>query len=234
MPRLPEIDNLRSIAENALLEPGSRPRSSLKEVIPHDAQSLFQLVKTSSLVVTEPHSRKREKFVEYYRACLSWDTDFESNAKLLNDKLWDLMQLVDELFFFHTLTRGTKGPNGREGLVSLRVDSTSDKGLASHFIKSERQITVFLYPTPGDERHEFKHLFYSIIHEMCHAFLDFFSDQSHPKHREWVELDRGHGSLFWRLLRFLVEAIMDITQSPVWKFGFDRWMVFRWEKGVKR
>ncbi|KAI3341747.1 hypothetical protein F4824DRAFT_486248 [Ustulina deusta] len=66
--------------------------------------------------------------------------------------------------------------------------------------------------THGNRWH-FEHLLYILVHEMCHAYLEIFSDQWHPKHSEWVDDFKGHGEMFWVLLRFVSEKIEMFTQS---------------------
>ncbi|KAI0542891.1 hypothetical protein GGR58DRAFT_519170 [Xylaria digitata] len=219
MAHLPQVQTLYAIADNVYLEPGLHSSESHRTNAPHDALSLVRLVQTSSLVAENPSSPQVTKFADYYRICQWWDLDIEKNHSQLNDRLWELMCLVDEIFFFNTITRVVQGPEGPRSLVSLRITEKDEKKRVAEYDMEDHFITLWLGGNRKGpwERYNFEHILHSLVHELCHAFLENFSDSSHPSHEMFVDINDGHGIQFWQLLKYVLENILKITGSREWE-----------------
>ncbi|KAI1422211.1 hypothetical protein F5Y12DRAFT_717618 [Xylaria sp. FL1777] len=214
MSRSHEVQALYKIADN--INSRSAPRISIS----HDAKSLFKLIKKSSLAVRNPHSNERRMLVDCYRRCQDLGVDPILNRDLICDGIYEFMIRIDDLFFFSTLTREVSGSKGRRDLVNLRISKTPNSKLYGQFDHDSRRIKIWLGGYDEAGRYEpfpIERVLFTVAHEMTHGFLFCFSDQSHPRHDEWVEEDQGHGKMFCEIIDFIGEIITEFTNSPLWQ-----------------
>ncbi|KAI0487702.1 hypothetical protein F4859DRAFT_465967 [Xylaria cf. heliscus] len=213
----PDVKTLKVIADNWWHEPKLNSRKSSRTNTPHDARALARLVSTSSWAVQDPYSEGVAKFIKWYRKAQATDLQGMSDSAL-EDELWKFMADVDDLFFFSLLTRKVEGQSGRNGLVEVRVVEGLPNGSYCGAYRQEATAAVIRMwrdDNKGKPR-RFEHLIYTLVHEMCHAYLDLFSDRRHRKYQEWVSDYQGHGEMFWVLLRFVAGKIGVYTQSDRW------------------
>ncbi|KAI1746697.1 hypothetical protein F4782DRAFT_536178 [Xylaria castorea] len=214
----PDVKSLKVIADNWWHEPELNSRKSSRTNTPHDAQALARLVSTSSWAVQDPYSEGVARLVKWYRNAQAMDLHSMSNHQLENE-LQLFMADIDDLFFFSLLTRKVEGKSGLNRLVSVRVMDELPKGSHCGAYKQERPLT---YIRMWRKRNSgkpwiFEHLICTLVHEMCHAYLDLFSDKRHPKHQRWVSDHQGHSEMFWVLLRFIARKIGVYTKSEQWR-----------------
>ncbi len=147
-----------------------------------------------------------------------------STAKL-EETLQKYQADIDHMFFLSLLTRKVEGPSGLNRLVRLIVmDGTHEDKLSGKYKREETSPTIRMWrinSSKGEQR-PFDQLLYTLLHEMCHAYLELFSDVRHPKDKEWLTDFEGHGEMFWVLLRFVSRKIGAYTKSEQWQAQLDR------------
>ncbi|GAW23764.1 hypothetical protein ANO14919_133400 [Xylariales sp. No.14919] len=200
----PDVKTLEEIADNWWKDPGL---SSLS---------------TSSLAVQDPYSEAVTKFVKWYRKGQTMDLQSMDNSQLENE-LWKFLADVDDMFFFSLLSRKVEKPSGLGRLVRVRVmDGLPEDSWCGAYKREEDSPYIRIWRSRrGCEPQSFEHLVYTLVHEMCHAYLDLFNDKRHRKHQEWVYDFKGHGEMFWVLLRFISRKIGMYTNSTNWRKELD-------------
>ncbi|KAI1305104.1 hypothetical protein F5Y03DRAFT_406648 [Xylaria venustula] len=219
----PDVKTRNVIADNWWRERGMSSRESSRTKTPHDAQASTRLVATSSLAVQDPYSDEVVRFVKWYRRAQTTDIHGMSDDKL-ESELWKYLIDIDEMFFFSLLSRKVEQPSGMKSLVRVRVISGScESGWCGAYKKEGKSPTIRIWRINKrrGEPWSFEHLIYVLAHEMCHAYLDIFTDKRHPKHQEWVNKFNGHGEMFWVLLRFISRQMGSYLRSEAWRKELD-------------
>ncbi|KAI3339491.1 hypothetical protein F4824DRAFT_498181 [Ustulina deusta] len=218
----PDVKTLEAIADNWWKDPTLNSRKSSRTNTPHDAQAITRLVSTSSLAVQDPYSDRVRRFVEWYRHDQKIDLKSMSTAKL-EETLQKYQADIDHMFFLSLLTRKVEGPSGLNRLVRLIVmDGTHEDKLSGKYKREETSPTIRMWrinSSKGEQR-PFDQLLYTLLHEMCHAYLELFSDVRHPKDKEWLTDFEGHGEMFW--LAVNAAALWENSPSDFPGFRYDR------------
>ncbi|KAI0902818.1 hypothetical protein F4823DRAFT_637850 [Ustulina deusta] len=219
----PDVKTLRAIADNWWKDPTLNSRKSSRTNTPHDAQAITRLVSTSSLAVQDPYSDWVKEFVGWYRYDQKIDLKSMSTAQL-EEKLQKYQLDIDYMFFLSLLTRKVEGPSGSNRLVRIIVmDGIPEDRLSAKYMREETAPTIRMWRMSSKgEQQPFERLLYTLMHEMCHAYFGLFSDQRHPKHKEWLSDFRGHGEMFWVLLRFISRKVGVYTKSEEWQAQLER------------
>ncbi|KAI1278174.1 hypothetical protein F5Y07DRAFT_397728 [Xylaria sp. FL0933] len=202
-----DIKTLEVIADNWLEDPELHSRESSRTRTPHDSLAITALVITSSLAVQEPDSETVKYFMGWYLNARELHLPSMSKPALTREIERALFGL-DKLFFFSLLTRKVELESGLNRLVRIEVKeipSIDEEGDLTYSIYNQDDISpyIMIYRCDRNGNHyRFDTLVHSLLHEMCHAYLDLFSDTRHPKDHEWHDQHDGHGEMFWVLLQF--------------------------------
>ncbi|KAI1744789.1 hypothetical protein F4680DRAFT_444062 [Xylaria scruposa] len=220
----PHVRTLKVIADNWWREPTLNSTKSSRTDAPHDAKALARLVSTSSWAVQDPYSEGVARFLKWYRKTQTIDLQTLSNIQL-EKELCKFMFDIDELFFFSLLTRKIEKKSELDRFVRLRITGELPNGsyCGSYSLEETSPYIRMHRVNQQGEPRPFEHMLYTLVHEMCHAFLDLFSDKRHSRHREFVIDYRGHGEMFWVLLRFVSRKLGAYTRSERWQKELE-WM----------
>ncbi|KAI0908979.1 hypothetical protein F4823DRAFT_639547 [Ustulina deusta] len=217
MPPSRDVQSLYAIADNI------DSRKPLKETL--DAKALLKLIKNEALAFRESDSSKLRELVGAFHHCQALAAR-SPGSEQLKDSILQFMMIVDECFFFKTLTRKVKTKWGRQHLVTLKLeDSPSSKDASNDrrgiWTSSNRTVTLWMKGVYDREdssyRFSIESILLSCVHESIHAFLWLFENEDHPKHEERVAKNGGHGSIFIEILRVVGERIEELTNSREWK-----------------
>ncbi|KAI0551798.1 hypothetical protein F4679DRAFT_582256 [Xylaria curta] len=194
----PHVKTLKAIADNWWREPKLNSLS------------------TSSLAVQDPYSEGVSRFVKWYRETEKIDLQMMTTSQLERE-LWQFMVDIDELFFFSLLTRKVEKQSGLDGLLRLRLTDQASDTCCGVFKQEPTSPYIRMYRKDhkGETWH-FEEILGTLVHEMCHAFLDIFSDRRDPRFQEFVTDYEGHGEMFWVLLRFVARKLLSYTRSERW------------------
>ncbi|KAI0130485.1 hypothetical protein BJ170DRAFT_681931 [Xylariales sp. AK1849] len=162
----------------------------------------------SNSTKAETH-REIKSFVEAIRR------DAADPAINLEEELPRYMQRLDQLFFFGLLTRHVNKPGmafEKEILVKLKVRDSFNMsaGYQTHGLWDPRKnrIEIWLKEGPPQVRDRtMDELISTLAHEMIHAYLDIFSDHNSKEYADGVEIDGGHGVMFWRMYHNVLEKL---------------------------
>ncbi|KAH8161538.1 hypothetical protein CIB48_g6696 [Xylaria polymorpha] len=218
MPPSHEVQSLYAIADK--IDSGQPLEGRL------DAMSLLELIKNEALAFRVPDSSKLSELVGCFHHCQAMAASYPG-SKRLEDSILQFMTLIDECFFFKTLTRTVETKKGRQNLVSLEVeddhyprsDGRCTKGM---WRRRNRTVTLWLKGTwAGEPRYRFRieWVLHTCVHESIHAFICLFANENHPNHNERVIKDRHHGSIFIEILRVIGERVDELTNSREWTKG---------------
>ncbi|KAI0458442.1 hypothetical protein F5B21DRAFT_528970 [Xylaria acuta] len=211
-----DVQSLYAIADKI---DSSKP---LKETL--DAKALLKLIKNEALAFRESDSSKLRELVRAFHHCQALAARYPGSEQL-KDSIFQFMTIVDECFFFKTLTREVKTKRGRQHLVTLKVEDSPCSKNDSHDLKgiwksSNRTLTLWMkgvyHREDSSYRFSIESILHTCIHESIHAFLWLFEDEDHPKHGGRVAKDGGHGSIFIEMLRVIGERIEELTNSREW------------------
>ncbi|KAI1126284.1 hypothetical protein F5Y10DRAFT_267291 [Nemania abortiva] len=161
------VKTLEVIGENWYKEPGLNSRESSRTKTLHDAQSLVRLVSTSSWAIQDPFSEEVANFVRKYHAFEKIYARKIENTGLVGNthpKNW------------------TIGQDQTRALHSPRPDSKYP-GTMGHYTSNDTTIRIFRYADLSSSKSP-QALIHTLAQEMCHVYLDVFSDRQHPRHDE--------------------------------------------------
>ncbi|KAI1743967.1 hypothetical protein F4680DRAFT_470459 [Xylaria scruposa] len=197
-------------------------RKPLKETL--SAKSLLRLIEKEALAFQQPDSSKLRELVNCFHQCRALAARYPGSEQL-KESILQFMVIVDECFFFKTLTREVKTKKGRHLLTNLKVKngpSSKDSSNERKGIWNPNDYSLTLWLRGGfkgeDDYYWFsiESILHTCIHESIHAFFFFFADEDHPNFEE--ELDEGgHGSIFIETLRVIGERVEELTQSHEWR-----------------
>ncbi|KAI0438121.1 hypothetical protein F4803DRAFT_570021 [Xylaria telfairii] len=216
MPPSPEVQSLYAVADKI------DSRRPLKETL--DARSLLKLIKNEALAFRRPDSSKLRELVGCYHHCQALAAS-HPGSRQLKDSISQFMTLIDECFFFKTLTREVKTKKGLQNLVALKIDDNpysrnSSDDLKGRWNPNTRTLMLWLKGSYAHEdsayRFSIEEVLHTCMHESVHAFLGLFANEDHPKHKERVENDGEHGSIFIEMLRVIGERVEELTNSREW------------------
>ncbi|KAI0965520.1 hypothetical protein F4678DRAFT_467382 [Xylaria arbuscula] len=226
----PDVKTLKVIADNWRRQPDLNSSDSPRTNTPHDARTLTRLVSTSSLAVLDPYSERVEVFVQWYHRAQSMDLRAMSDEEL-EVELTKISGDIDDMFFFSLLRRTVDKPAGQGSLLSVQapllivqvMPGASTEGYKAYFRMDDLSpiIRIWRLSRNGDLWH-FETLLSTLLHEMCHAYLELFSDTRHPRHEGWINVFSGHGEMFWVLQRFVSRKIGAYTKSDAWQEVLER------------
>ncbi|KAI0858887.1 hypothetical protein F4860DRAFT_526637 [Xylaria cubensis] len=198
-------------------------RKPLRETL--GAKSLLRLMQNEALAFRQPDSSKLNELIHCYQQCQALAARHPSSEQL-KESISQFMVIIDECFFFKTLTREVKTKRGRQHIVTLKVedssfsksDSVERRGIWN---PSDRSLTLWLQgKVEGAEssyRFSIESILHTCMHECIHAFFWLFVDEDHPQYDEQVDNDGGHGSMFIETLRVIGEKVEELTQSREWR-----------------
>ncbi|KAI0437828.1 hypothetical protein F4803DRAFT_128064 [Xylaria telfairii] len=179
--------------------------------IPFDAASLTKFVMSASMAARDPTSARINRFAERYamhEKILKEKTSIET----VEDMIDEYFDRIDEIFFFKLLSSKTTTGNGERRRLVIVDIKESMPGLDGLFHRSNDTLDISI----TDSRHK-KHplgaLIVTLAHEMTHAYLEIFSDNRDVRHEEWLSDQKGHGKMFWILLKFIINNIFMFTRS---------------------
>ncbi|KAI1125917.1 hypothetical protein F5Y10DRAFT_267579 [Nemania abortiva] len=170
------------------------------------------------------------------------DSDAEPLQEL-KDSILDFLMILDECFFFKTLTRKVKTKHGRRHLVSLKIKDTRDTKYDSHNRKGtwephERSVTLWLKGQyegeDGEEsifRFPIEEVLHTCLHESIHAFIWLFENEDHPKHDERIGKDangNGHAVLIHTDPTLMKKVITLVLHTLLWEFRDTGALAFLW------
>ncbi|KAI1746651.1 hypothetical protein F4782DRAFT_536219 [Xylaria castorea] len=215
MPPSRDVQSLYEIVDK------KESRKPLEETL--DAKSLLELIKNEALAFRKPGSSKLTELVGCFRRCQELAA---SGSEQLKGSVLQFMIIVDECFFFKTLTREVRRNKGWQHLVNLKIeDNPSSKGDGHDrrgiWTPYDRTVTLWLKGVYRGENSSYSYpiesVLHTLIHESIHAFIWAFENDDHPKHKERVGKDGGHGSIFCEMLRVIGERVEELTNSREWK-----------------
>lgn len=220
-----EIEYLRALADERWFNKHNHPPKSHGEKfnIPYDAEILVRLVKTSSLAARDPKSSEVSKLIGCYKQHERLDMD-DMKDEALDEVLDQAYRLVDKIFFFKLLNRSVEEYKDKNKsrkmrrLVILETEHHNEELLGCWFPISSRhkwddRIKIALRGSKRGHKHDWATLFNTVCHESVHAFLVIFSDYRHKDYEKMVENGNGHGAMFRKLLRFILETVCHWTGS---------------------
>ncbi|CAJ2499936.1 Uu.00g027890.m01.CDS01 [Anthostomella pinea] len=145
------------------------------------------------------------------------EEDLQENVELMTEALTRCMWHFDQTFFFGLMRRHVRhagsqpahnpklaGGLARYELINLDVRDRMHRTLKAQWDPTIDHIIIWVRDADGNLR-DFDELLGDMLHEMCHAWMDRFSDSMDERHERWVDLDDGHGEMFWNLLVFVLQ-----------------------------
>ncbi|KAI1498993.1 hypothetical protein F5X99DRAFT_411463 [Biscogniauxia marginata] len=167
----------------------------LSRRIDYSAKDLVNLVKESSDSTKRRNHRTFRRFARNYGQNAAQDMNQVDLPRLLEG----YMHRLDRLFFFSLLTRRVSKRRldssfftETKSLVELKVIDAVNQEMSGYWDPKLDRIDVWTRHPNGD-RESFAAMIDTLAHEMVHAFLDIFSDDTHDKHHIWVDTKDGHG-----------------------------------------
>ncbi|KAI1109262.1 hypothetical protein F5Y14DRAFT_40430 [Nemania sp. NC0429] len=196
----------------------------------HDPTTLLRLLKQEALAFREPDSSKLRELTDRFRDC---QEAFERGpySKELKESIVGFYIILDECFFFKTLTRAVyfktlskimkNIPTRITGLVELRFVEQQDPndGLRGRWNPFDRIIDLYLGGADGATTFPVERVLVTVLHECVHAFLDLFVDRRHPDMR-LIKEPNGHGPIFLDIFQSIGLKIKEITHSRSWEEKF--------------
>lgn len=199
-----------------------------------NALELSRLIQNESLAFQQPNSPLFAELANLFvkaQQTGAWVTSqgYSPDPTVLVDLIRQWFILVDEIFFFETLTREINTRQGRQHTLGLHIEDTiSDPQkppMYGLFDIPKREVTLWLqnsnFGIGGNVRTLIEQLLYTVTHESVHAFLWLFSNRDAELHNEWVNQGNGHGTMFKEILGVLVDKIEIIIRS--YGFEADKW-----------
>ncbi|KAI1197749.1 hypothetical protein F5X97DRAFT_301343 [Nemania serpens] len=144
------------------------------------------------------------------------------------------MKILDECFYFKTLTRKIKAKWGvRRRLVTLKIKGLTQSDIPAMELRGLwylRGRSIALWTRGKEGIFPIEEVMSTLIHESVHSFLGLFADKHHPRHRERVALNGGHGPIFAELFYSIGKQVGEITGSRIWQE--QRWSEDRYGTGL--
>ncbi|KAI0205043.1 hypothetical protein F4808DRAFT_413154 [Astrocystis sublimbata] len=196
--------------------------------ISFDAATTVSFVMRYSLAARAPKSHKVLQFAEQFNKDMRLDMDRISYSNILT-MVDEWFRRIDDVFFLCLLDSFTKGLTGITQQMIKLVPHKGFKNRNPYFRGLYRprskynRDAIFISITYEDgwlPRHRpFGALLTTLVHEMCHAYIRIFSDRRSREYEEWVNQKGGHGTMFWKLNRWISFTIISLTQSEVyWEY----------------
>ncbi|CAJ2512889.1 Uu.00g010080.m01.CDS01 [Anthostomella pinea] len=140
------------------------------------------------------------------------------------------LRYFDKLFFFGLLRRRVRRmlPVPRMlPMVALKVIDEQDERLGDWQRDRKDEIRLWTRDSHG-EYHALEDFVTTVAHEMIHAYLRIFSDESAASHFRCVDADGGHGVMFWHLHHFILSRLCTWIGTPrlrAWRDEtFGKWL----------
>ncbi|KAJ8121902.1 hypothetical protein ONZ43_g1761 [Nemania bipapillata] len=172
---------------------------------------------TSSLIAREPSSARIKRFLERYRTHEAVDMN-NVDYNDIEAILYEYFQRIDEMFFFKLLTREIQGVSKPRKLVAIKTHEVPDANILGLFDQNHDRIEIWLNRLRTFETYPLEHFICVLAHEMVHAYIGIFADERHDMHDEWVNDHCGHGTMFWKLLGYILDRLFELTGSErVWE-----------------
>ncbi|KAH9907456.1 hypothetical protein F4778DRAFT_721991 [Xylariomycetidae sp. FL2044] len=191
---------------------GLRHRFAGNRRVVYHAQEVMGFIRSQPL----PAGRA-QGILQEFRDSIRRDRSSAQTLVSLYTKLPRYMRMLDELLFCGLLTQPVvRDPNlvtaggapVREPRIALRFRATVPVGGAQAFFDPPADI-ITLYLTYFESNAlSIQALVHNLAHEMVHAFLDMFADETHPRHERWVTHDGGHGEMFLEILAHVEDRLL--------------------------
>ncbi|KAI1322772.1 hypothetical protein F5Y16DRAFT_404106 [Xylariaceae sp. FL0255] len=188
------IEYLEGIAATASLE---RPKTSK-----------FTSIYLGNFFKAADHDYRRVgDFMHYFDEHAKWDLS-KLRADLFQAMVHELVEMLDDLFFFRLLTRPDPVKGGKQPFIHVVAHKQSE--YLGHYDALPRRINMCKLTETG-ERRSFGDVVRGTLHEMTHAFLDQFSNRKDEAYKQLVAPNGNHGPLFWDLHEYTFVKLIEYT-----------------------
>ncbi|KAH9886388.1 hypothetical protein F4778DRAFT_758853 [Xylariomycetidae sp. FL2044] len=187
----------------------------LKTPIEHargSAGSLYDIVMMTAKAKIDASPERVEEFKMLYKKHSRNQRDLDS-SRLVQEVCERLFHFFDALFFLNQLKKKVsltviRGRNKKEGKYGCYHPSSHMIEIWTEVQEGETVIWDLFVVT--------------VAHEMCHAWLEEFSNADSDEYSRCVEPDGGHGRTFWRVLEPMLFMVNEWVGSKIIQFEYER------------